>query len=418
MGSLSDGELHELTDMDTRKVDLVDRGANGVEFLVVKGAGMLSGIFKATKLGNYLMAQMESKDVTAAQMGRAAGISESTVGQILRGEIERPPDNRLQGFARALNVSFATIMNQLPENLRKQVGSDVAKQGIALPKDVKAALMPALTETRERLMAVEAAVNDAEETTEVTDTPVPESLVREMMAIEAKIEGLVAQYPSPVSAQGKARAANGDTMEKTEEMAKALGFESVKAAEEAAKDQADRAALLKRATDAEALVIETRGTAEEVAKAAAQAAKDATAEATKKDETAKGLATRLQALEGERSDEKKAALRKSLVADGKLPQSMHEYFDGLDLPAAEAFGKVAPVVQHGRTPSPPVGGPAGPAGRMSPIEKKYCSSLGVDPKEFVKIRDEMAAEDAEYAEMAKFQDTGHYQPAPAAPQEG
>lgn len=43
------------------------------------------------------------------EIGRAAGISASTVGQILRGEINCPPIRRLEGFSRALDISMGRI---------------------------------------------------------------------------------------------------------------------------------------------------------------------------------------------------------------------------------------------------------------------------------------------------------------------
>ena len=61
---------------------------------------------------------MEEKSVTAEQMGRAAGITAGTVTQILRGEIFRPPDRRLEGFARVLGVSLQRLLNAIPETIR------------------------------------------------------------------------------------------------------------------------------------------------------------------------------------------------------------------------------------------------------------------------------------------------------------
>lgn len=49
-----------------------------------------------------------------ARLASAAGITESTVNQILQGSIKRPPDNRLRGFARVLNIGF--------DQLRKLAG--------------------------------------------------------------------------------------------------------------------------------------------------------------------------------------------------------------------------------------------------------------------------------------------------------
>ncbi len=61
-------------------------------------------------LGDTIMSIKEGKDVTNAQLGTAAGISESTVGQILSGSIQCPPRRRLEGIADALNVSVSSLI--------------------------------------------------------------------------------------------------------------------------------------------------------------------------------------------------------------------------------------------------------------------------------------------------------------------
>ncbi len=76
---------------------------------------------KETALGDFLMAEAEKKGLSSEQLGRRAGISASTVTQIMRGEIKRPPDQRLRGFARALGVSFQRLLNLIPENIRETV---------------------------------------------------------------------------------------------------------------------------------------------------------------------------------------------------------------------------------------------------------------------------------------------------------
>jgi len=69
----------------------------------------------SSKLGVFLEKEMERAGVTAAQLGKAAGISASAVGQIIRGEIDIPPERRLEGFARALGVSLKRIMALVPK---------------------------------------------------------------------------------------------------------------------------------------------------------------------------------------------------------------------------------------------------------------------------------------------------------------
>jgi len=49
------------------------------------------------------------------EMANEAGITSGTVNQILRGEIMRPPERRLDGFARALPITRSQIGDALPE---------------------------------------------------------------------------------------------------------------------------------------------------------------------------------------------------------------------------------------------------------------------------------------------------------------
>ena len=78
-------------------------------------------IQEATQLGDFLKSEAEKKGLSPEQLGRRAGISASTVTQIMRGEIKRPPDRRLRGFARALGVSFERLLNLIPEAIRETV---------------------------------------------------------------------------------------------------------------------------------------------------------------------------------------------------------------------------------------------------------------------------------------------------------
>lgn len=61
-------------------------------------------------LGNLLMSLKEDADLTDADLGSAAGISASTVQQILSGSIDCPPRSRLVGFAEALGVSTSRLI--------------------------------------------------------------------------------------------------------------------------------------------------------------------------------------------------------------------------------------------------------------------------------------------------------------------
>lgn len=79
-----------------------------------------------SELGDRLRALMEEKGVTAEELGRAGGIAADTVRQILAGDIERPPDRRLRGFARVLDVSFDNLLRLIPEDKREQSREEAA----------------------------------------------------------------------------------------------------------------------------------------------------------------------------------------------------------------------------------------------------------------------------------------------------
>ena len=68
----------------------------------------------ASKLGTRLAALRDKAKVSSADLAKAMGISESTLGQILAGDIERPPDNRLKGAARVLEASFESLKELVP----------------------------------------------------------------------------------------------------------------------------------------------------------------------------------------------------------------------------------------------------------------------------------------------------------------
>lgn len=81
-------------------------------------------VMEATKLGTFLQKTRKTKKLTADAVAKAGGISTSTLSQIERGEIERPPDARLRGFARVLGVSMATLVKLLPSSKREAVDGD------------------------------------------------------------------------------------------------------------------------------------------------------------------------------------------------------------------------------------------------------------------------------------------------------
>ena len=79
--------------------------------------------FAQTSLSRRLRSLMNANDVTTEQLAKASGIAASTMASILSGEIERPPDRRLRGFARSLGVSFDSLRRLVTES------EDLSEQG-------------------------------------------------------------------------------------------------------------------------------------------------------------------------------------------------------------------------------------------------------------------------------------------------
>lgn len=66
--------------------------------------------YRGEKLGNLIADLAEAADITHQEIGEVAGISASTVGQIISGSIICPPMKRLEGIAKALGVSTSRLV--------------------------------------------------------------------------------------------------------------------------------------------------------------------------------------------------------------------------------------------------------------------------------------------------------------------
>ncbi len=62
-----------------------------------------------TEFGTWLRAERERQGLSRADLGDAAGLTASAVGQIERGTIKRPPMHRLRGFSRALGITLTIL---------------------------------------------------------------------------------------------------------------------------------------------------------------------------------------------------------------------------------------------------------------------------------------------------------------------
>ena len=78
----------------------------------------------ASPLGNRLRALRDERGLSNADLATAMGISESTVGQILSGDIARPPDERLRRAARLLQVPYDELRDLAPDD--DDDGADMA----------------------------------------------------------------------------------------------------------------------------------------------------------------------------------------------------------------------------------------------------------------------------------------------------
>ncbi|MFA6219601.1 MAG: HK97 family phage prohead protease [Erythrobacter sp.] len=126
-----DNRVRILKQLDVHEVSTVIRGAG-------RGTGTLS--MKAleakeqTELARALNARIDQQagnddDERSAiidRMASAAGIERGTVLQILRGDIETPPEERIRGFARVLDIPVARL-----EALLERGDDDAAKAAIA-----------------------------------------------------------------------------------------------------------------------------------------------------------------------------------------------------------------------------------------------------------------------------------------------
>lgn len=67
--------------------------------------------YRGNNLASLLRTLRDERELTNGDLGRAAGIDESTVGGILQGDsgINCPPINRLRGFAEVLQVPLSRI---------------------------------------------------------------------------------------------------------------------------------------------------------------------------------------------------------------------------------------------------------------------------------------------------------------------
>ncbi len=110
------------------------------------------------------------------RMASAAGISVSTVQQILRNEIETPPEQRLRGFARTLGLSF--------DRLAKAAGLE--KKGDDKMTEEQKAMKAKLDEALAAKDAAEARVAELESGSPVTESTEYKQMAADLAAMKEK----------------------------------------------------------------------------------------------------------------------------------------------------------------------------------------------------------------------------------------
>ena len=85
---------------------------------------------EATALGDRLRALRDERGVSNAELAKAMGIDESTLGQILAGDIARPPEHRLRGAAHVLKVSFESLRRLVSDDRRSEAAVEGSRWAV------------------------------------------------------------------------------------------------------------------------------------------------------------------------------------------------------------------------------------------------------------------------------------------------
>ena len=132
-----------LKDFELTEISGVDRPAQPTAVMAIikrksDGEDSSMSITKGSKLGDRLTSLRDEKELTNADLGRAAGIDESTVSGILSGEIQTPPERRIRGFARALMVSFDSLQQLVPKMEKSDIEIELESKVEELTKNLTA----------------------------------------------------------------------------------------------------------------------------------------------------------------------------------------------------------------------------------------------------------------------------------------
>ena len=87
---------------------------------------------EASALGDRLRELRDEMEVSNAELAQAMDIDESTLGAILTGDIERPPDHRLRGAARVLKVSFESLRRLVSDERRREAAVEGSRWAVCV----------------------------------------------------------------------------------------------------------------------------------------------------------------------------------------------------------------------------------------------------------------------------------------------
>lgn len=173
----------------------------------------MKGASLATAL-NRRIEQMVSDDRSRSEIigsiSSAAGISSGTVNQILNGEIDRPPDNRLRGFSSVLDLGMS--------RLQSLADSDAGKTIMTL-EQLLAAARKAITDGD--LEEAEKLTNQAKALKAVNDlTPADATEADEFKALKIELDGLK-EFKARIEAEPPTKTAGHVTVVEDEDDKKA-----------------------------------------------------------------------------------------------------------------------------------------------------------------------------------------------------
>ncbi len=179
--------VHRLRDIVVEEVSLVDRAANKRRFLIVKRSGDMADensvdadVEKAKKkptTGDVSDAEDEQKRKKPA----AGDADEAEKARTPSDDDEEDADDKTE------KAKEPPKDDEEPEGAKK---APKRKQALAIPAAVKEAILRALTEALERLMALANSIKDASEPEEDDDASMPEGVSDELAAIAELLAGI------------------------------------------------------------------------------------------------------------------------------------------------------------------------------------------------------------------------------------